>query len=469
MQPLDAVPSNENLIKEFSVSEISAKIKEILEDNIGYVRVKGEISGFKVAASGHAYFNIKDNFAVLGCTCWRQALLRVKFPINDGLEVIISGKITAYSGQSRYQISVDKVQPSGEGAMMQILKERRERLQKEGLFDESRKKTLPFLPTKIGVITSITGAVIKDIIHRISDRCPINIIIWPVTVQGDTAAFEIKRAIEGFNNVPNNIKPELLIVARGGGSIEDLWPFNEEVLVRAAIESKIPIISAVGHETDYTLIDLAADVRAPTPTAAAEFAVPVLSGIKYALKTSYNSLSSRVKEYIAQYDQRLVLYNKVIKYYRNYTEMHQQRLDELDFRFRYILPNLLQSKAMLINQFSIDRLNPIKTLEYKILQLNHQYKAIINISLSVLANFQNKLSKNELLLDSLNYKKVLQRGFTIIKANDGKFISSKKSANDKEGFNIIFHDGELEVKKVKTNKSLHQRSKEERERVDRRQ
>lgn len=223
--------------KEFSVSEISNKIKELLENNFGYIKVKGEISGLKIASSGHAYFNLKENTAILACTCWRPILAKIKFPLNDGMEVVISGKLSSYAGNSRYQLSVDNLQPAGLGAMLQILNERKARLEKEGLFNKIR-IPIPFLPDKIGVITSITGAVIKDIIHRIRERFPTRIIIWPVSVQGENSGNEIAEAIEGFNNLEEINKPSVIIVARGGGSIEDLWSFNDEILVRAAYNSK---------------------------------------------------------------------------------------------------------------------------------------------------------------------------------------------------------------------------------------
>ena len=269
----------------FSVSEVSSKIKKLLEDNLGYVKIKGEISGFIKAASGHGYFSLKDERAVLAATCWRHNLANIDFKLEEGLEVVVSGKITAYAGQSKYQISVEKISPAGAGAFMQILRERKAKLEKEGLFAKETKQNLPFFPKTIGIITSPSGAVIKDIIHRISDRCPTRLLVWPVTVQGETSATEVSNAITGFNKLTKD-RPDLIIVARGGGSIEDLWGFNDEIVVKSAFASKIPLISAVGHETDYTLLDLVADRRAPTPTAAAEFAVPVLADLKIYYKYS---------------------------------------------------------------------------------------------------------------------------------------------------------------------------------------
>ncbi len=265
-------------LPEFTVSEISRAIKRTLEDSYGHVRIRGEISGFKRAASGHLYFSLKDADAVLDAVCWRGTAGRLSIAPEDGLEIIATGRVSAYAGRSRYQLIVEAIEVAGEGALLKLLEDRRRKLAAEGLFDDDRKQPLPFLPDIIGVVTSPTGAVIRDILHRLGDRFPRHVLLWPVLVQGDGAAAQIAAAIAGFNGlevggaVP---RPDLLIVARGGGSLEDLWAFNEEVVVRAAAASAIPLISAIGHETDTTLIDFAADRRAPTPSAAAEMAVPV--------------------------------------------------------------------------------------------------------------------------------------------------------------------------------------------------
>ena len=258
-----------------SVSELSGALKRTIENAFGQVRVRGEISGFKRHASGHCYFTLKDENACIDAVIWRSSASALAFRPEDGAEVIATGKLTTYPGRSKYQIAVDRMELAGEGALLALLEKRRKALAAEGLFDAGRKRRLPFLPRVIGVVTSPTGAVIRDILHRLEDRCPTRVILWPVPVQGEGAASRIAAAIRAFPSLEP--RPDLLIVARGGGSIEDLWPFNEEEVVRAAAESPIPLISAVGHETDTTLIDHAADFRAPTPTAAAEIAVPVRS------------------------------------------------------------------------------------------------------------------------------------------------------------------------------------------------
>src|SRR3982751_660297 len=266
-------------IPEWTVTELSAALKKTVEDAYGFVRVRGEITGYRGPhSSGHAYFALKDEGAKIDAVIWRTAFGRIRFKPEEGLEVIATGRLTTYPGRSSYQIIIESLEPAGVGALMALLEERKKKLAAEGLFDEARKQLLPYLPSVIGVVTSPTGAVIRDILHRLNDRFPRRVLVWPVRVQGEGAAEEVAAAIRGFNAPPEGgrlPRPDLLIVARGGGSIEDLWAFNEEIVVRAAAESMIPLISAVGHETDITLIDFVADKRAPTPTAAAEMAVPV--------------------------------------------------------------------------------------------------------------------------------------------------------------------------------------------------
>ena len=264
---------------ELTVTELSSALKRTVEDAYGHVRVRGEISGFRGAhSSGHCYFALKDEGAKIEAVIWKFAHARMRFKPQEGLEVIATGKLTTYPGSSKYQIVIEALEPAGIGALMALMEERKKKLAAEGLFDEARKQILPWLPEVIGVVTSPTGAVIRDILHRLQDRFPRRVLVWPVKVQGEGSAEQIAAAIRGFNALPEGgriPRPDLLIVARGGGSLEDLWSFNEEIVVRAAAESMIPLISAVGHETDITLIDFAADKRAPTPTAAAEMAVPV--------------------------------------------------------------------------------------------------------------------------------------------------------------------------------------------------
>src|SRR3954452_9382440 len=264
-------------IVEMTVSELSMALKRTVEDAYGYVRVRGELGKVSYHSNGHIYLDLKDDKACLAGVVWRTAAPRIKLKLEAGLEVVVTGRITTFPGQSKYQIVIETLEPAGLGALMALLEERKKKLAAEGLFDAARKQLLPFLPNVIGVITSPTGAVIRDILHRLSDRFPRQVLVWPVKVQGDGSAEQVAAAINGFNAFPlaRMPRPDVIIVARGGGSLEDLWSFNEEIVVRAAAASTIPLISAVGHETDITLIDFASDKRAPTPTAAAEMAVPV--------------------------------------------------------------------------------------------------------------------------------------------------------------------------------------------------
>lgn len=276
---------------EYSVSELSGALKRTVEDAFGHVRVRGEISGYRGPhSSGHAYFALKDERSRLEAVVWRTAFSKLAFKPEEGLEVVATGKLTTYPGSSKYQIVIEDLKPAGAGALMALLNERRLKLEAEGLFSPERKRPLPFMPRTIGIVTSPTGAVIRDICHRIEDRFPVHLLVWPVRVQGETSGAEVASAIEGFNALPEDGKirrPDLLIVARGGGSLEDLWGFNDEAVVRAAAASTIPLISAVGHETDWTLLDHVADRRAPTPTGAAEMAVPVRANLFAALSATH--------------------------------------------------------------------------------------------------------------------------------------------------------------------------------------
>jgi len=291
-------------VAEYTVSEISGALKRAVEDQFGHVRVRGEISGYRGPhSSGHAYFSLKDDRARLEAVVWKGTMSRLKFRPEEGMEVIATGKLTTYPGSSKYQIVIDSLEPAGAGALMALLEERKRKLAAEGLFDRERKRALPFMPLVLGVITSPTGAVIRDILHRIKDRFPLHVVVWPVRVQGETSGAEVTTAVQGFNALTDDgpiRRPHLLIVARGGGSLEDLWGFNDEALARAVAASDIPVISAVGHETDWTLVDYAADLRAPTPTGAAEFAVPV----KAELEATLANLAARLRGCMSRHTDR---------------------------------------------------------------------------------------------------------------------------------------------------------------------
>jgi exodeoxyribonuclease VII large subunit len=290
---------------EITVSELASALKRAIEDRFGYVRVRGEISGYRGRqSSGHAYFCLKDANARLDAVIWRTTLQRMRLKPEEGLEVVATGRLTTFPGKSTYQIVIDALELAGIGALMALLEARRRKLAEEGLFDAARKRKVPFLPRVVGVVTSPTGAVIRDILHHLADRFPVRVVVWPVRVQGETSAAEVAAAIDGFNALSLDgtpPRPDVLIVARGGGSLEDLMSFNDEAVVRAVARSTIPLIAAVGHETDWTLIDHAADVRAPTPTAAAEFAAPVRAELLAAIA----ELDARRRGAILRFSHRL--------------------------------------------------------------------------------------------------------------------------------------------------------------------
>src|SRR5438477_7464488 len=340
-QPLDAAtawgePARGNL-PEYTVSELSLALKRSVEENFSHVRVRGEISGFKRHGSGHCYFVLKDSDAALDAVCWRQTAIRLPIKPEDGMEVVCTGRLTTYPGRSKYQLVVDSIALAGIGALLRILEERRQRLAAEGLFAAERKKKLPFLPEVIGIVTSPTGAVIRDILHRLADPFPRRVLLWPVAVQGEGAAAQIAAAIHGFNRLAAGgpvSRPDLLIIARGGGSLEDLMPFNEEIVVRAAAASVIPLISAVGHETDTTLIDHASDRRAPTPTAAAEMAVPVRLDLIGELNTKTGRLTGGLSRLFTSHRQNLAGLARGLPDPQDLLGAAAQRLDDRTERLR---------------------------------------------------------------------------------------------------------------------------------------
>lgn len=337
---------------EFTVSELSSAIKRTLEGEFGRVRVRGEVGRVMRARSGHIYFDLKDDRSVINCTTWKGQVAGLGVQPEEGLEVVVEGKLSAYAPQSRYNINVDRIAVAGVGALMALLEKRRKALEAEGLFAPERKKPLPFLPDVIGVVTSPTGAVIRDILHRLRDRCPRKVLIWPVAVQGERCAPEVAAAIRGFNALsPGGAlpRPDLLIVARGGGSVEDLWGFNEEAVVRAAAESAIPLISAVGHETDTTLIDHAADRRAPTPTAAAEMAVPVRMELLAMLGNAGDRMLSGLTRGVGQRRQRLADLSRALPGRDDLLSTPRQRFDTASERLPIALGAAAARKRAMLN------------------------------------------------------------------------------------------------------------------------
>jgi exodeoxyribonuclease VII large subunit len=406
-----------------SVSELSAALKRSVEDGFGHVRVRGEISGFKRVGSGHCYFTLKDEGACIDAVIWRGQAASVRFQPEDGIEVIATGRLTTYPARSRYQIVVERLELAGQGALMALLDKRRRALAAEGLFDEARKRPLPFAPRTIGVVTSPTGAVIRDIIHRLEDRFPTHVILWPVPVQGEGAAEKIAAAIAGFNALPQ--PPDLLIVARGGGSIEDLWAFNEEAVVRAVAGSAIPTISAVGHETDTSLTDFAADRRAPTPTAAAEMAVPVRAD----LLSQVRDLGGRAERCARRSAERSAEHLQALL--RHWPEREallapqQQRLDDLAERLPRALSGRLDRARGELGR-AAGALRPA-LLEAAHRRAKERLDALWRVALLAHPN------------------KPLERGYARVENRDRRTIMSAAAAREANRLRLIFHDGEVEA------------------------
>ena len=401
-------------ILEYTVSEISFAIKRTMEDAFARVRVRGEIFGCKRADSGHYYLSLKDENANLSAVCWKGVAAGLKVKPEDGLEVVAAGRITTFAGKSSYQLVIEQMEVAGAGALLKLLEERKQKFAAEGLFDPAHKKPIPFLPRIIGVVTSPAGAVIRDIIHRVTDRFPVRIIVWPTLVQGEGAAEQIAAAVNGFNRLPADgpvPRPDLLIVARGGGSLEDLWCFNEEIVIRAVYDSEIPLISAVGHETDTMLIDFVSDLRAPTPTGAAEFAVPVKSELEARLLTLQSRLVSAGSRYL------------------------QERRSLLDGLKRGI-PNLKQ--ILFENMQKLDDRSERLRIGFK------NYLDITNI----LDKKNETLQNLGLRLESVSVEAVLKRGFAWIRNGRRKTVCNADEARKNGSLEIVFADGAVKVRPI---------------------
>jgi exodeoxyribonuclease VII large subunit len=433
-------------IGEYSVTEISHKLKKTLEETFGHVRVRGELSGYRGPHfSGHCYFSIKDEGAKLDAVIWRGNFSKLRARMQEGLEVIATGKITSYPGKSNYQIVIENIEPAGVGALMALLEERKRKLAAEGLFDESRKRALPYLPKLIGVVTSPTGAVIRDILHRLTDRFPRNVLVWPVRVQGETSATEVAAAIRGFNAMEN--PPDLLIVARGGGSLEDLLGFSEEIVVRAVAESKIPIISAVGHETDTTLIDLVADYRAPTPTAAAERAVPVRADLLLEL-ASLNARQMRgMSRYFDERQTRLRAATRALPKPDEILALVRQRFDSIATR----LPPSLKANVQR-HRLELVKISSRLTLQPIIHSQNLRRKSLNDLSLrrframsQRVQSLKDKLSSEAKLFAALNYTSILARGFAVVLDTKGQPVKVAASVTAGQNLKIRFADDTLDV------------------------
>jgi exodeoxyribonuclease VII large subunit len=470
----EAARSNKNggNVAEFSVSELSSAVKKTLEGTFGYVRLRGEISGYRGPhASGHCYFALKDDKSKIEAVIWRGVFGALRFKPEEGMEVIATGKVTTYPGSSKYQIVIEALEPAGAGALMALLEERKRKLAAEGLFDEERKQLLPFLPRVVGIVTSPTGAVIRDMLHGFDERFPTRVILWPVRVQGETCAAEVAAAIRGFNalaidgRIP---RPDVLIVARGGGSLEDLWGFNEEIVVRAAAESMIPLISAVGHETDWTLIDLAADARAPTPTKAAEWAVPKYSelieqtskltdrlhvGVRRSLEGRRTSLRAaarglpRLQDLVALPRQRLdAAAQRLDRGLVSQSAVHARRLARfaprlqpqlVRYRIERSRQRLAQAedrKAAALGRFAV-------TLRRR------QERAATRLSPQLVATridkWRQRLDGQSKMLVALSYQSVLKRGYAVVRDEAGRMVRSRGQVTGGMMLDIEVADGHV--------------------------
>ena len=436
---------NDNLINslEYTVSELSTSIKRIIEDNFDYIRLKAEVGRVSKPKSGHIYLDLKDDTSVISGIIWKGSVNKLNILPEEGLEVVCTGKVTTYAGQSKYQIIIENIEPYGVGALMALLEKRKEKLLKENLFDDNFKKQIPFLPKRIGVITSPTGAVIRDILHRIEDRFPVNITVWPVKVQGDSSPEEIIDAIEGFHllDQSNLERPDVIIIARGGGSVEDLWGFNDEALVRKVFDSKIPIISAIGHETDTTLIDLVADLRAPTPTAAAEMAVPVRKILITSVEDSYERIKNYINNRIEFEERSLVLLDKAIP-------KIEVSLKNYNLRYKKASSILNISLVSMIKHYQDIFLRKTVSFKANMLIKNFNFtkddflevsKSLINSTVNIFDKKTNSLQLQSGLLDVLSHNSVLKRGFAIVKDKESKIITSSKKIKEDDELMINFY------------------------------
>ncbi|SDI36699.1 exodeoxyribonuclease VII large subunit [Alloyangia pacifica] len=458
---------------EFTVSELSGAVKRVIEGEFGFVRVRGELGRISRPRSGHLYLDLKDDKSVISGIVWRGVASKLDMQPEEGMEVIATGRLTTYPGQSRYQIIIEDMRPAGLGALMAMLEKRKAMLQAEGLFDPARKKPLPFLPEIIGVVTSPSGAVIRDILHRLRERFPRKVLIWPVAVQGKACAPEVARAIEGFNQLtPGGAlpRPDLLIVARGGGSVEDLWGFNEEIVARAAAASQIPLISAVGHETDTTLIDFVSDRRAPTPTAAAEIAVPVRMELLARAGEGQMRLTRALTHRLEVRGQRLRDLARAMPRAETLLDQPRQRLDLLSDRLPQalirgvdrrrlalsqpagalrpgLLTRMLATRAEALGRRA-DRLS-IRPIQREIAlgrdRLEALGKRLGDAGARRVEAPRDRLDGLDRLLQTLSYKGTLARGYAVVRGEGGQVLTSSAAAKEAAGLEIEFADGRMKI------------------------
>lgn len=438
-------------VAEFTVSELSGAIKRSLEEGFGHVRLRGEISGFRGPhASGHSYFALKDDRAKIEAVIWKMTYARLKVKPEEGMEVIVQGKVTSYPGSSKYQIVIESLEPAGLGALMALLEERKRRFTAEGLFADERKRALPFLPSLVGIITSPTGAVIRDMLHGFNERFPTRVMVWPVRVQGETCAAEVANAIAGFNRLMGApiVRPDVLIVARGGGSLEDLWGFNEEIVVRAVAASAIPVISAVGHETDWTLIDLVADARAPTPTKAAEWAVPKFSDLDDATQSYGRRLKIAARRTLEHSRSDLRAAARGLPRLQDVLALPRQRFDACDKRLgRALLANTRAHHTRFARISA--RLHPgpiLHRIAVSAERVGVQHGRAGQALRNLLQRRRQRLEGFDKLLSTLSYQSVLERGFALVRDAQGRAVRTVADAPAGARLEVELRDGRVETR-----------------------
>ncbi|MCA0872049.1 exodeoxyribonuclease VII large subunit [Seohaeicola saemankumensis] len=484
MDLLDDPAPGQNM-PEYTVSELSGEVKRTLEGSFGRLRVRGEVGRVFKARSGHLYYDVKDDRNVLACTTWKGQVAGLSVVPEEGLEVVVTGKLTAFGAQSKYNMNVDEVAVAGQGALMALLEKRKKQLESEGLFSASRKKPLPFLPQIIGVVTSPSGAVIRDILHRLRERFPRKVLIWPVAVQGANCAAEVARAIDGFNRLtPGGAlpRPDLIIVARGGGSVEDLWGFNEEITARAAAASAIPLISAVGHETDTTLIDYVSDRRAPTPTAAAELAVPVRLDLLGWTDSMAARLHRAAGSAISLRRQRLGDLSRALPRADSLLDSPRQRLDRAAEQLPTALIRGVQARRLHLSNTAAhlrpatlralverrrDRARNLAarlTLRPIQRELSNRRDHLTALSRQLdrayaghLQKQRNRLQATDRLLASLGYEATLARGFAVVRGPDG-LVTTTVQASAAASLELQFADGRVTISRTDTTQPIETKS-----------
>jgi len=439
-----------NNIPEYKVSEFNESFKDLIESNFSYLKIKGEISEIKTATKGQLYLVLKDQDSILSGVIWQSKKSYLNIQPEIGMEVIATGKITTWSRfKTTYQIDIDNIEISGEGALLKLIEERKKRLEKKGIFESKHKKNIPYLPSLIGVITSPTGSVIHDIINTLKERFPVLVDLWPVSVQGSNAASNIIEAIKGFNEIPYEDKPDVIIIARGGGSTEDLMAFNSEELVIEVFKSKIPIISAIGHETDTTLIDFVSDVRSSTPTAAAEKVVPNKKELEQQVKTLIESLSNYYENYIKIRKEKLSNLSKFLKIPNNLTNFYKQRLLLTFNNFINQNNKIFKNKNDDLNKLSKFLISPEKSFGIKkknLKNLNNNLNHSIN---NKIKNYIKNFKDLEKILQSNSINNNLKKGYSII-SKSKKIIKHSKKVNEKDSLQVKFYDKSIniDIKKI---------------------